>query len=366
MNKKILISLASILVVIGGSATVLLRSVPPASSAAPSRSVMTVTVIQPQSMTWPQVLASSGTLAAWQEAVIAAEVGSLRVTDLFVDVGSVVTKGQELARLSQDSTLAEVHKQVAQVAQAKASLAQAQANAHRARLVRDSGALSEQQVTEYLIAEQTAQASLASAQAVLEATHISLAKTSIRAVDDGVISSRSATLGNVVAPGNELFRLLRQSRVEWNAELDAPQLALVHPGQKARLTLPGGKSVEGQVRMAAPSLSSNTSRGIVYVRLPADSGATVGSYASGEIELEAKTAWTLPQSALVLRDGRAYVFLVGSDGMASRQVVATGRRRGTRVEILEGVTRDDRVVETGGGFLSDGALVTIAAPEHQP
>lgn len=88
----------------------------------------------------------------------------------------------------------------------------------------------------YLVTEEIAQASLAAAEADLEATRIALTKATIRAVDDGVITVRSATLGNVVSVGSELFRLMRQSRVEWNAELDARQLALVRPGQTARLS----------------------------------------------------------------------------------------------------------------------------------
>lgn len=351
---------AALLAAAGGA--VLLRPSPPVINTAQEvsrQSVLTVTVTTPQQVDWPQVLTASGALAAWQEAVIGSEVGSLRVTDLFVDVGSVVTRGQELARLSQDSTRAELRKQEAQVAQAKATLAQAQANARRARLVKDSGALSEQQVTEYLITEETARASLAAAEAELEATRITLGKTSIRAVDEGVITSRSATLGNVVTAGAEMFRLLRQNRVEWNAELDAQQLVLVRPGQKARLTLPGGAQIEGSVRMAAPSLSSSTSRGLVYVALPSSSGATAGSYASGEIELEARPALSVPQSAVVLRDGRTYVFVLGKDDRAIRQTVTTGRRRDNRVEILDGLAADARVIESGGAFLSDGAAVTV-------
>lgn len=360
MNKNILTGVAAILLAVAAGAF-MLRSPLGTSAAAntPRQSALTVTLTAPQPVDWPQALAASGAVAAWQEAVIGSEVGSLRVTDLFVDVGSVVTRGQELARLSQDAIRAELRKHEAEMAQAKATLAQAQANARRARLVKNSGALSEQQVTEYLITEETARANLAATEADLEATRVTLGKTSIRAVDDGVITARSATLGNVVTAGAEMFRLLRQNRVEWNAELNAQQIALVHPGQKARLTLPGGTEVAGTVRMAAPSLNSNTSRGLVYVALPSDSGATVGSYASGEIEMGTRLALTVPQTAVVLRDGRTYVFVVGADNRVVRHTVTTGRRRDNRIEITEGLPADARVVASGGAFLSDGAIVTV-------
>ncbi|WP_236783834.1 efflux RND transporter periplasmic adaptor subunit [Azospirillum humicireducens] len=325
-------------------------------------SVLTVTATVPHREDWAQTLPASGALAAWQEAVIGAETGNLRITQLFADVGTQVTRGQELARLAQDSVQADVRKQEALVAQARASLAQAQANAKRARLVKGSGALSDQQVTEYLITEETARASLASAEADLDSSRITLARTSIRAVDDGVVTSRSATLGTVVSAGTELFRLQRQSRVEWQAELDARQVPQVRSGQTARVTLPDGQTVEGTVRQAAPALNSGTGRGIVYVSLPAGSGALAGGYASGSIELGNSPALTLPQSAVVLRDGRSQVFTIGENGRVTRRIVATGRRQGDRVEILSGLSADAQVVETGGAFLSDGATVTVGPP----
>ncbi|WP_063840356.1 efflux RND transporter periplasmic adaptor subunit [Azospirillum thiophilum] len=323
-------------------------------------SVLTVTVTLPHTEDWARTLPASGALAAWQEAVIGAETGNLRITHLFADVGSTVTRGQELARLAQDSVQADIRKQEALVAQARATLTQAQANARRARLVKGSGALSEQQVTDYLVSEETAKASLASAQADLDSSRITLARTRIRAEDDGVVTSRSATLGAVVSAGTELFRLQRQGRVEWQAELDARQLPQVRPGQAARVTLPDGRIVEGTVRQTAPALNSGTGRGIVYVALPAGSGALAGSYASGTVELGTAPALTLPQSAVVLRDGRSLVFTIGDDDRVTRRIVATGRRRDDRVEILSGLSADARVVETGGAFLSDGATVTVA------
>ncbi|RJF78420.1 efflux RND transporter periplasmic adaptor subunit [Azospirillum cavernae] len=372
MNRLIPFGMAvAALAALAGGAVILTRAPHAATTGtaadrpADRPSVLTVTATTPQTQDWPQTLVASGALAAWQEAVIGAEVGNLRITELFADVGSTVVRGQELARLSQDSTQAAIRKQEALVAQAKATLAQAQANARRARMVKGSGALSEQQVAEYLIAEDTAKASLAAAQADLDSGRITLAQTRILAVDDGVVTARSATLGNVVSTGAELFRLQRQSRVEWNAELDARQLSQVRPGQKARLTLPDGRRIDGTVRLAAPSLNSATSRGVVSVSLPADSGAMAGGFASGEIELANQSALTAPQSAVVLRDGRSYVFSIGADNRVTRHPVTVGRRRDQRVEILAGLPLGVRIVESGGAFLSDGTPVTVA-PSGDP
>jgi RND family efflux transporter MFP subunit len=364
-HRQLLVGSALVVVLAGASAAGLffLHQSQPAVAAeaieTTRKSVMTVKVATPVDVEWPQIIKTSGPIAAWQEAVVGAEIGGYRVSEVNVDVGDKVAKGQVLAKLADDSVLADMRKQEAAVAQAKASLKQAQANAARARKVKGSGALSEQQIEEYLIAEETSAANLASAEADLQNTKITLEKTNIRASDDGVITSRSATLGTVVSSGSELFRLLRQNRVEWDAEVNAQQLAVIKPEQKAVITLAGGQQIEGRVRVASPTLNATTGRAAVYVRLD-DPAASAGSFANGDIEIGSQKALTVPQSAVVLRDGRSYVFTLNNDNTVARRVVTTGRYRESRIEILGGIDAAMRVVESGGAFLSEGSPITVA------
>lgn len=330
-------------------------------SATPS--VLTVSAVSPQVQSWPQTIQASGPLAAWQEIIVSPETGGLRIAELAVDVGASVKRGQLLARLADESVQADLRKQEAVVAQARANLEQAVSNVQRTKLVEASGALSAQKIEEYRINEATAHASLASTQAELDSIRLKLAQTRIVAVDDGIVSSKSAVLGNVVNAGAELFRLVRQGRIEWRAELDARQLAAVSAGQSARVTLPNGGSVEGQVRQVAPTLSATTGRAIVYVSLPGESGARAGMFANGTIELDAKPALTLPQSAIVLRDGKSYVFIIDANNKVEGRAVLTGRRQGDRIELLSGMESEARIVASGGAFLSDGAQVTVEAAD---
>ncbi|WP_329956108.1 efflux RND transporter periplasmic adaptor subunit [Collimonas silvisoli] len=322
--------------------------------------VLTVNVTNPTRENWSEVIQADGILTAWQEAVIGAETGSVRITELLADVGSTVKRGQVLARLASASANSDVRKQKAAVAQARANLEQAQADVKRSKAAADSGALSVQKIDEYRIAEESDRALLDSAEADLQSKQIVLAQTNVLAVDDGVISSRSALLGNVVSVGTELFRIVRQGKVEWQAEVTAQQLARVQEGQEVSVTLPGGKAIHGQVRLVAPTLSANTGRAIVYVSLPANSGAQVGMFASGSIKLSKKWAVALPESALVLRDGRSDVYVLGPDGnTVSRRTVVTGRREQGLVEIVSGLDTGAHVVASGGAFLSDGASVKV-------
>ncbi|WP_394788537.1 efflux RND transporter periplasmic adaptor subunit [Rhodoferax sp.] len=358
LAKISLIAAAVLLVVVGGVWMVKSRAAPAATVAPSANAGLTVSAVTPQQATLGRSLQLSGGVFAWQTASIASEEAGLRLAEVLVDVGSVVKRGQLLARLNDDSVQADLRSQQAAVAQARAKLAQAKAEADRSRAVKDSGALSDQQVTSYLIAEQTAQASLDAAVATLDSQRIKLGHTRILAVDDGIISSRSATLGNVVASGTELFQLVRQRRVEWRAEVTGQQISALRPGQSAKITLPDGSQVTGRLRLVGPTLDAGTRNGLAYVDLPVattqSSAASAGMYVRGEIDTGQAPALTVPTSAVVLRDGNSYVFEKDGASKVAQRQVQTGRRVGDRVEITSGIGAQAQLVLSGGAFLKDG------------
>jgi len=331
----------------------------PASAAA--KPALTVTVTGAQTESWPLTLSANGSIAAWQEAVIGAEAQGLRLVELRAQVGDRVAKGALLARLQDDTLSADLAVSKASMAEAEATLGEAQANAERARQLQPSGALSAQQVQQYLTAETTARARVASALARVQAGEVKLAQTRIVAPDAGVISARSATLGTVVQPGTELFRLIRQGRLEWRAELPPGDLAQLRPGTPAELITPAGQTVRGKVRMVAPTVDVSTRNGLVYVDLPQPGDARPGSYARGHFDFGQAPAVTLPQSAVVLRDGFSYVLQVLPDERLRQLKVEIGRRRGERVEVRTALPAQARFVAQGGGFLADGDRVRVVA-----
>lgn len=359
LNRR-MAALAAFLAVAGIALWRLAPAAPAHAETQAPPAALAVSLTEPTRLDWPDTIEANGTTTAWQEAVIGAETGSLRITELLADVGSTVKRGQVLARLADATATADLRKQEAAVAQARANLEQAQTDLKRSKLAADSGALSAQKLDEYRITETVDRAALASAEAELQSKRITVSQTRIVAVDDGVISSRSALLGNVVSAGTELFRLIRQGRVEWQAEVDAQQLTRIQPGQPAHVTLPTGRTADGKVRLVSPTLSTSTGRAIVYVALDGRD-AQPGMFAGGRIELASRPALTVPESALVPRDGRTDVYVLNSDSVSvARRTVATGRRRDGRVEVTTGLNADARVVASGGGFLSDGARVRVA------
>jgi RND family efflux transporter MFP subunit len=337
-----------------------------ASSAA--RPALTVNVTQQQRIAVPVRIAANGNLAAWQEASVGTQTNGLRLAEVRVNVGDVVKRGQVLATFAADTVLAEQAQIRASVAEAEAALAEAAANAQRARDLQSTGALSAQQINQYLTAERTAKARLQAQQASAKSQQLRLGQTQVVAPDAGVISARSATVGAVLPAGQELFRLIRQGRLEWRGEVPAADLARVKPGMAVEIAGASGAKLPGKVRMVAPTVDVQTRNGLVYVDLALSSEARAGMFARGEIDLGSSDALTLPQSAVNLRDGFTYVQRVGADSKVTELKVKAGRRLGDRIEILEGLPADAKVVASGGGFLSDGDLVRVvdAAPAKAP
>jgi len=341
------------------------RPAEPVKAPTASRPALTVRLTAPQTASWPLVLPANGNVVAWQEAVIGAEIANYRISEVRVQVGDLVKKGQVLARIASDTVASELAEAKASVAELEASAAEAKGNAERAKELKEKGFYSSQLNSQYQTAEHTALARLAAARARLQAAGLRMDKTDVLAPDDGVISARSATVGSLTQPGQELFRLIRGGRLEWRAEVPSSELGKVKAGVMARLTAPSGESVKGTVRAVAPSVDPQTRNGLVYVDLPVSSAIRAGMFARGEFELAQSPALTLPQSAVVLREGFAYVFRLEGEDRVAQTKVLLGRRLGERIEVVSGLAAEARVVEAGAGFLADGDAVKIVTGTAQ-
>src|SRR3546814_9843129 len=86
-----------------------------------------------------------------------------------------------------------------------------------------------------------------------------------------------------------------------------------------------GTRVSGKLRVLSPGVNDQTRNGIAYVALPKHSGAAPGMYLSGRFTLATRKALTLPESAIVLRDGNSYVMQVDAQHHAHQLKVDSGR-----------------------------------------
>lgn len=330
------------------------------------KAALTVNLVKPSRTLMSKSIAANGSISPWQEAVIGSESNGLMLAQVLVNVGDIVKRGQLLAEFSTATIAADIAQAQANLAEAKANALEATGNASRARSIQDTGALSTQQIEQLIALEATSKARVAAAEATLQSQQIKMKQTKVYAPDSGIISGRAATVGAVVSPGQELFKLIRQGRLEWRAELTSSEIGIIKQGMEAHLTMPDGEKVIGKVRMVSPMVDAQTRNAMVFVDMPKRNQIKSGMFARGSFELGEKEAITLPASALVLRDGFAYLMQVEKQNKPAqpskvKQIkVDSGKRVGDRVEVIgleKSMSQD--FVETGGAFLSDGDMVNV-------
>jgi RND family efflux transporter MFP subunit len=365
-GKPLALVVVLVVLILAGAIALLASGEKPADKqeTAGPKPALTVDTVRPSRSELPIRLAANGNIQAWQEALIGSELNGLRLAEVLVNVGDRVKAGQVLARFAGESVAADFAQANASLLEAEANAAEAAANADRARKLESSGALSAQQIAQFYTAEQTAKARVASAKAVVAAQQLRMKHVQVVAPDDGIISDRKATVGAVAGVGTELFRLIRKGRLEWRAEVTSAELGRITTGSDVTVQAANGTVLKGKVRMIAPTVDPQNRIALVYVDLPAAQDkaapAKAGMFARGEFNLGTSGALTVPQQAVVMREGFNYVFQVNAENRVTQVKVTTGRRIADRVEILNGLNLDASVVASGAGFLNDGDLVRIA------
>lgn len=310
----------------------------------------------------PRALTVSGPVSPVEEMQLGVEVTGLRVTALNVDVGQSVRRGQVLLTLDHrtlDSDLAQAN---AALREAEAGAALARSNLARGQQLASGKYISAMALDELRANRTASEARLGTARAARDAVALRRSFADLRAPANGLISKRLVQPGQVVAAGTPLMHLIKDSRLEWRAELPASQLALVKPGDIIRLTSPTRDAVEGRVRAVSPGVDATTRTGTVYADLPAGliQAGTLqpGTYLEGRIETGIGQATVIPQAAVVLRDGFPTVFTVDAESIAHQQQVKTAGKDAGFVEV-SGLKDGTQVVVEGAGFLADGDRVRV-------
>lgn len=378
------------------AAAVLPASVAVAAEAAPAGPVnalaipaVSLATAQPRELV--QTLTVSGTLAARDEVLVPAEVDGLRVTELLVDEGDVVTVGQVLARLSRetleaqfaqnDAAIRRAEAAIAQaqnlIPQAEATLTEAQAALQRTEALRQTGNATMELLDQRTAAARTAvarlaatrdglavaQADKASAEAQRRELQVRMARTEIKAPVAGLVSRRTAKVGSVSAlAGEPLFRIIADGKVELEAEVLDTSLARLAQGAPVKVTLPDGRSLEGAVRLLPAEVDRTTRVGKVRIALAPDPALRVGAFARASVEVARHQGVAIPVSAVSYGAQGASVQVVRGDRVEVRPVTV-GITAGGLTEITSGLAADETVVAKAMAFLRDGDVVrALPAP----
>ncbi len=333
---------------------------------APNAVGQAVTAMTVATTNLPRIISASGTVTAWEEVPVGAETGGLVATAVYVDEGQYVRQGQALIQLNDALLRAQLRQQQAAVQTAEANLSRDEAALARAQELKERGFLSQASLDTALAEQRASAANLASARASLSETQTRVNQATIRAPVSGLISSRSVTRGQIVQAGSELFRMVRDGRLELDAQVPEAELALVRPGMPATIISDQAGQASGTVRIVTPQVDPQTRLGVARVALAGGTALKPGMFARAEIDAGSQPSLTVPAAAVVFRENRAGVYVLANDSTVSFAPITEAGRAEGRVAVSAGLQAGQRVVVEGAGFLGEGDQVRVVASTARP
>jgi RND family efflux transporter MFP subunit len=351
------------------------------------------------------VVTVTGILAAEEAATLSVKIGG-RLRDFPVDLGSVVKRGdviaqveprdyelrlqQAAAALSQARAMVGLPLEGAEdlfdpektsaVKQARAVLDEARKNHERVLSLSKEGiaAASEVDTAEaaYKVAlnrcdaafedTRTRQAVLAQRRAEHEIAKQQLADTSLRAPFDGAIQGRLANLGEFLAAGAPVVKLVQTDPLRLRLETPERDAATVRPGQKVRLTVEGDTNVySGTLTRVSPAIDDSSRMLLAEADVRNDGTLRPGLFARAQIVTrENDKGLCVPATALIVFAGLEKVVTI-QDGKAQERIVATGRRGAGWVEIVAGLKSGEAVVVEPGNLRTGEAVSDVESAPRQ-
>ncbi|WP_395444683.1 efflux RND transporter periplasmic adaptor subunit [Caulobacter sp. UC70_42] len=327
--------------------------------AAPSASA-TVSVATVVSQPIARQINATGTISPWEEVPVGAETGGLTAVAVNAEEGQTVKAGQVLVQLNSALISAQLRQQDAAVASARATLAEASAALNRAKELQAKGYLSQAGLDTAIARQGTSAANLAAAEAARGETAARVAQTSIRAPVGGLISRRSVTKGQIVTAGSELFRIVRDSRLELDADIPETDLGSVKAGMSARIYSEKVGEMSGRVRIVTSEVNAATRIGTARIALSSMGGFRPGMFARATIDAGDQPALIVPSASVLYRENRPGVFVVDAAKKVHFRRIAIVANTGDRVAAT-GLNAGEQVVVDGAGFLGEGDLVRVGA-----
>nr|WP_314471654.1 efflux RND transporter periplasmic adaptor subunit [uncultured Campylobacter sp.] len=325
-----------------------------------------LTVVSPKVAKFSPKLNLHGELVAKDDVVVGSALQGHQISEVLVEVGESVQKGQILALLDNAGVKAKFDQQTAAIEaarqnlnSAKAAFSEASSALKRAKELAAKKAISSQELEQASAKEASARANLNSAKAQISQIEAQIAeakdqlgKASVIAPVSGVVTAKKAQIGALTS-GEALFNIAKDGVIELSADADAKELAQIKVGMSAQAQIYGVKeAVNGKVRLVPVSVDTSSRLGNVKISL--DGGAKfIGSYAKAVIDLPEFSALALPAQAISFTEAGAFATII-KDGKAQKRKIQTGLRANGLVQVISGVSEDDEVALKAAALVNDG------------
>lgn len=285
-----------------------------------------------------------GTVRARTRASIEARVSG-RIAQMLVTSGQSVQRGELLAQLD----VPEIHPRLDQ---ALARHDQAVRELQRFTALLQQEAATQQEFDAIQARQRIAHATVREAGTMLGYARLT-------APFDGVITRKLADVGDLAAPGKPVLEMQDPTTLQFEADVPEALLGRVRPGAKLAVRIPAvEQELTGTVSEISPAADPHSRTVLVKLELPPTAGLRTGQFGRVAVPLAERTGLRVPASAVTQRGQLEIVFAV-SHQKTQLRLVKTGKRVGTEVELVSGVSAGEQVVTEGAARLRDGQLVEV-------
>jgi len=329
------------------------------AEAGPADQAPEITVVQPGSGTIEGTINASGTIAARRALPVGVVGEGGRVVSVNVEQGQWVRAGQVLASIDRSVQNQQARAQAAQVQVARADAELAQNNLDRALQLVERGFVSTADVDRLTATRDAARARVNVAQAQLAELRERNARLNIVAPASGLVLERNIEPGQTVSAGiASAFVIAQGGEMELRAQVGESDLQKLSVGVPAEVTPVGSsETYSGQIWQIEPTVDAQSRQGTARIALKYEPGLRPGGFASVTIRSGTTVAPLLPESAVLADDNGTYVYIVDKANTVQRRPIETGMVTPNGIAVTDGLTGDERIVVSAGGFLNPGERV---------
>jgi RND family efflux transporter MFP subunit len=313
-------------------------------------------------------------IEAWSRAPIYARVsGYLKAWK--VDIGAPVKAGRVLAVIETPDLDQDLRQAQAQLAVARSNLSLAESTARRWQSLVAQNAVSKQEADEKQGDYISKQSNVQALQASVERQQALKRYTQLVAPFDGVVTARNTDVGALVnagsggsagsSAGSELFVVSDLHRLRVYVQVPQRQVAQIHPGSTARVSVPErpGVTYQARVQSLAQAISAGSGTMLVQLAVENPKGELLpGAFATVQFDgaAIAGDAVAIPPGALIMGRSGAQVAVLDTGNRVRLRKVTIARDLGNMIQLGEGVTKADRIIDSPPDGLADGDQVRLA------
>ncbi len=278
--------------------------------------------------------------------------------------GATVKRGDILAHLRDDILAQEIRGAESALLEVKEWHSKARKDLERRRQLIGKDAVTQKELDAAETEERALAHRIPRAEAELEVLKLNFEKKKVKAPFDGQVVRELTEVGQWVAAGGQVVRLVDLSSVFVRFNVPERQIRFVKEGQSVLVTVDAARPepYEGKVVSIAGEGDASARTFPVRVEIPNDGALRAGMTSSSRFaQGTPRKALLVSKDALILEGGRSFVFVV-TDGAAQKKPVETGAEQDGKVEVLRGLAAGEKVVVRGNERLQPGAPVRLVGP----